>query len=76
MSHFFLEPRLSFQSLSRVQLLRPTDGSLPGSSVHGDFPGKNTGVAATAFCRSPVWCYGIRSDRDKLQVLVFRELIF
>lgn len=41
-----------------------------------DFPGKNTGVAATAFSRLPVWCWGIRSDRDTLQVLIFRELAF
>ena len=27
-------------------LCDPMDCSLPGSSVHGDFPGKNTGVVA------------------------------
>ena len=30
--------------LSLVQLCNPKDSSLPGSSVHGDSPGKNTGV--------------------------------
>ena len=29
---------------SRLTLGDPTDCSLPGFSVHGDFPGKNTGV--------------------------------
>ena len=29
--------------VSRVQLCNPMDCSPPGSSVHGDFPGKNTG---------------------------------
>ena len=32
------------KSLSHVQLCDPMDCSPPGSSVHGDFPGKNTGV--------------------------------
>ena len=36
------------QSLSRVRLLRPTDWSPPGSSVHGHSPGKNTGVGCHA----------------------------
>ena len=31
------------QPLSCVRLCNPKDYSLPGSSVHGDFPGKNTG---------------------------------
>ena len=34
----------SAKSLSRVQLCDPVDCSLPGSSVHGDSPHKNTGV--------------------------------
>ena len=29
---------------SHLTLCDPTDCSQPGSSVHGDFPGKNTGV--------------------------------
>ena len=28
--------------------LQPMDSSLPGSSAHGDFPGKNTGVGYRA----------------------------
>ena len=31
-------------SLSLVQLCNSKDSSLPGSPVHGDSPGKNTGV--------------------------------
>ena len=33
-----------FKSLSRVPLYDPMDCSPPGSSVHGNFPGKNIGV--------------------------------
>ena len=36
------------KSLSRVQLCDPLDCSLPGSSVHGDSPGKNIGVGCRA----------------------------
>ena len=32
----------SFQSC--LSVCSPMDSSLPGSSVHGDSPGKNTGV--------------------------------
>ena len=35
---------VSAQSLSRVRLCDPMDCSLPGSSVHGDSPGKNIRV--------------------------------
>ena len=37
------------QSLSRVWLCHPMDCSLPCSSVHGDSPGKNTGMGSHAF---------------------------
>ena len=36
--------KCEWKSLSRVWLCNPTDCRLPGSSVHGDSPGKNTGV--------------------------------
>ena len=36
----------SFQS--RPTLYDPMDCSLPGSSVHADFPGKNTGMGCHA----------------------------
>ena len=35
---------LSESEVSRVQLCDPMDWSSPGSSVHGIFPGKNTGL--------------------------------
>ena len=35
---------MKVKSLSRLTLSDPMDCSLPGSSVHGIFPGKNTGV--------------------------------
>ena len=31
-----------------LTLCHPVDGSLPGSSVHGDSPGKNSGVGSHA----------------------------
>ena len=34
---------------SCLTLCNPKDCSLPGSSVHGDSPGKNTGVGCSAF---------------------------
>ena len=40
--------RTRAKSLSRVQLCDPLDCSLPGSSVHGDSPGKNIGVGCHA----------------------------
>ena len=36
-------------SLSRLTLCDPVDCSPPGSSVHGDSPGKNTGVGCHTF---------------------------
>ena len=39
---------LSACVLSRLTLCHPTDCSPPGSSVHGDSPGKNTGVGCHA----------------------------
>ena len=37
-------PLLCAQLLSRVRLWDPMDCSPPGSSIHGDSPGRNTGV--------------------------------
>ena len=36
------------ESLSHVQLCDPMGCGLPGSSVHGDSPGRNTGVGSHA----------------------------
>ena len=41
--------KVKVKSLSRVQLCDPMDCSLPGSSVHGDCPGKNTQVGCRSF---------------------------
>ena len=38
-------------SQSYLTLCGPMDCNLPGSSVHGDSPGKNTGVGCHAFLR-------------------------
>ena len=42
-----------------LSLCNPMDSSLPGSSVHGDSPGKNTGVGCHAFLQ------GIFPTRDQ-----------
>ena len=39
-------------------LCDPMDYSLPGSSVHGDSPGKNTGVGCHALLREIFWTQG------------------
>ena len=41
-------------------LCDPMDCSLPGSSVHGDSPGKNTGVGCNAFLQ---WIYPTQVSR-------------
>ena len=40
----YMKTERKSQSLSCVQLCDPMNCSLPGSSVHDNFPGKNTGV--------------------------------
>ena len=45
---FFLSPVLCFVAQSCLTLFHPTDCSPPGSPVHGDSPGKNTGVGGHA----------------------------
>ena len=47
---------------SRPTLCDPMDCSLPGSSVHGDSPGKNTGMVSLPFSR------GYSQPRDQTQV--------
>ena len=39
-------------------LCDPMDCNLPGSFIHGIFPGKNTGVGAISFCRRSSWLRG------------------
>ena len=47
---------------SCLTLCNPVDCSLPGFSVHGDSPGKNTGVSCHALLQDPYF-YSIRSTR-------------
>ena len=51
-------------SLSRVRLCNPKDCSPPGFSVHGDSPGKNTGVGSHA------WLLGIFPTQESNQGLL------
>ena len=48
---FFLSMCVSLVSQSCLTLCNPMDSSLPGSSVHGDSPGKNTGVGCHSLLR-------------------------
>ena len=41
----------------------PTDCSLPGSSIHGNFPGKNTGVV----CHFLLQCMKVKSEGEVAQ---------
>ena len=54
---------LCLVALSCLTLCNPMDCSLPGSSVHGDSPGKNTGVG----CHAPP-SRGSSQPRDRTQV--------
>ena len=42
---------------SCLTLCNPMDYSSPDSSVHGDSPGKNTGVGCHALLYKPFSCY-------------------
>ena len=44
----FLEYNVCLVTQSCLTLCNPRDCSPPGSSVHGDFPGKNTGAGCHA----------------------------
>ena len=58
-------------------LCDPTDYSPPGSSVHGDFPGKNTGVGYQALLHgifpTQGWKPGLQNLRRILYPLSHRE---
>ena len=54
--------------LSRVQLCDPMDCSPPGSSVHRDFPGKNTGVGCHAFLQGIFPTQGLNPHLLRWQV--------
>ena len=50
---------------SRVQLCDSVDGSLPGSSVHGGSPGKNTGVGCHFLLQGILPTQGLNVDRQE-----------
>ena len=54
--------------LSRVPLCDPMDCSPPGPFVHGDFPGKNTGVGFQALLQGNLPNSGIEPRPAALQV--------
>ena len=55
------------QQLSHVQLCDTMDCSLPGSSVHGDSPGKNIGVGCHALLQGNLPNPGIEPTSPALQ---------
>ena len=55
------------KSLGCVQLCNPIDCSLPGSSVHGIFPGKNTGVGCHSLLQGIFPNPGIEPGSPALQ---------
>ena len=57
----------SFVAQSCSTLCNPMDCSLPGSSVHGNFPGKNTGVGCYAFLQGNFPDPGIEMGSPALQ---------
>ena len=52
---------------SCLTLWDPVDCSLPGSSVHGGSPGKNTGVGSCSLLRANLSDSGIESGSPELQ---------
>jgi len=50
---------------SRVQLCDSVDGSLPGSSVHGGSPGKNTGVGCHFLLQGILSTQGLNVDHQE-----------
>ena len=59
---------------SCVQLCDPMDCSPPGASVHGDSPGKNTGVGCHARLQGIVLTRG--SNLDLLRLLHYGRLLY
>ena len=57
--------------LSCVQLHDPMDYSPPGSSAHGDSPGKNTGVGCHALLQGIFLTQGSNSG-----LLYFRQILY
>ena len=53
-------------------LCDPMDFSLPGSSVHGDFPGKNTGVGCHALLQGIFTTKGSNPDLPHCKWILYR----
>ena len=53
--HCFSNQCVCSVTQSCLTLCDPLDYSLPGSSVHGIFPGKNTGVGCISYSRGSSW---------------------
>ena len=70
-------PGLCLVAQSCLTLCSPVDCSLPGSSVHGDSPGKNTGVDCHALLQgifpTPVLNPGLPYCRQILYCLSYQE---
>ena len=61
-----------WKSLSHVQLFsNPMDDSLPGSSVNGDSPGKNTGVGCDFLLQGIFPTQGLNS-----RLLHYRQILY
>ena len=59
---------LCFVTQSCLTLLDPMDCSQPGSSVHGDSPGKNTGVGCHALLQGTLPTQGLNPDLPHCRV--------
>ena len=66
---------MCYAVLSCVQVCNPMDYSPSGSSVHGDSPGKNTGVDCHAFLQGNLPNPGIqpRSPNDNISQLYTKQ---
>ena len=69
--YLFTYAVLCLVAQSRLTLCDPMDCSLPGSSVHGDSPGKNTGVGCHAFLQGIFPVQGSNPD-----LLHFRRILY
>ena len=65
MTHTSVKFKKILAAQSCLTLCNPMDCSLPGSSVHGDSPGKNTGVD----------CHSLLQGSNSLTIIVLSALI-
>ena len=62
---------LLLSGFSRVQLCDAMDCSPPGSSVHGDFPGKSTGVGCHALLQGIFLTQGLNPGLLHCQQILY-----